>query len=50
MPHKKKVAASYLREFLGGYNNNEPGRLYRKEKKKIDTNKKFQPKNMRDIG
>jgi len=50
MPNKKKVAASYLREFMGGYTNKEPGRLYRKEKKKIDTNKKFQSKDMRNIG
>jgi len=50
MSNKKKVAATYLREFLGGYNNNEPGQLYRKEKLKEKKNKKFQPKNMRDIG
>ena len=50
MTNKKKVAAAYLREFIGGYTNKEPGKLYRKEKKKIDTNKKFQSKNMRDIG
>jgi len=50
MTNKKKVAASYLREFMGGYTNKEPGKLYRKEKKKIDTNKKFQSKNIRDIG
>lgn len=50
MTDKKKVASSYLREFMGGYTNKEPGKLYRKEKKKRDTNKKFQPKDMRNIG
>ena len=41
MTDKKKVASSYLREFIGGSVNEEPGKLYRKEKKKINTNKKL---------
>ena len=47
MPNKKKVAASYLREIVGP---KEPGKLYRKQEKQRKKHRKFQSKNMRNIG
>jgi sulfur relay (sulfurtransferase) DsrC/TusE family protein len=50
MPHKKKVASSYLKEFYGPFNSNEPNKLYRKEQQKQKKREKFQSKDMRTIG
>jgi hypothetical protein len=52
MPNKKQqktAGASYLREFYGPFNNNEPGQLHRKEKKKYQKHKKLGPKDLRSI-
>jgi len=50
VPNKKKVAASYLREFYGPFNNGEHNRLYKKEQLQQKKRKKFQSKDMRNIG
>jgi hypothetical protein len=52
MPNKKSkktAGASYLREFYGPFNNNEPNQLLRKEEKKYKKHKKLGPKDLRSI-
>jgi len=45
----KTAGASYLREFYGPFNKNEPGQLHRKKQQQQNKHKKLGPKDSRSI-